>query len=551
MDKHTAIIAIPELDETTVKEARRIFYGYRDKHIISECSFDDDMWYLNNETAGFRFNFRIEPDRLKSFAERLCITEKEFMDYMKTYVICQMGELDLGSLRSFIHDAGKMICSDLDDPSSVAEGCNAYNVERFSEFLSIIPEADREEELADMLALFDEAEEYAQAGQTGDRRTLASFESYFRFGEILDRFWKESTDEDEKLFFFPVWMWWHISGVLPLRPCEFVVTPRDCLSEVNGRYTLSVRRNRKKGSGKTKSYRISSDFEISRYVIPESLAKEIKWYIDKTKDYPEELTHTLFVTETHYSMWERRAPYTSRFFSYINLKTCLRYFFNMIVSERYGYRVISRSESATLPDDNTIEYLCLGDTRHLSLINAIAEGVAPYVASMLAGHDNPEMTAHYYSNVIKYFECRTYRMFKKQIKGKQLYTLSVRKPKLPVKQSIKLANGGRCLSHATANGDYSDCYRVMGPGGELGFCMNCEFYADDSKTFSDSREMYVNSIENECRILEEVVKKVRLGKGDSEEIASVLLRLRDKEYSYQQYLIDKMEREDNGKKENL
>lgn len=63
--------------------------------------------------------------------------------------------------------------------------------------------------------------------------------------------------------------------------------------------------------------------------------------------------------------------------------------------------------------------------------------------------------------------------------------------------------------------------------------------------------MYVNSIENECRILEEVVKKVRLGKGDSEEIASVLLRLRDKEYSYQQYLIDKMEREDNGKKENL
>ena len=142
-------------------------------------------------------------------------------------------------------------------------------------------------------------------------------------------------------------------------------------------------------------------------------------------------------------------------------------------------------------------------------------------------------------------------MFKKQIKGKQLYTLSVRKPKLPVKQSIKLANGGRCLSHATANGDYSDCYRVMGPGGELGFCMNCEFYADDSKAFSDSREMYITSIENECRILEEVVKKVRLGKGNSEEIASVLLRLRDKEYSYQQYLIEKMEREDNGKKENL
>ena len=40
---------------------------------------------------------------------------------------------------------------------------------------------------------------------------------------------------------------------------------------------------------------------------------------------------------------------------------------------------------------------------------------------------------------------------------------------------------------------------------------------------------------------EEVVKKVRNGKGEPEEIVSVILRLRDNEYSYQQYLIEKME----------
>ena len=55
------------------------------------------------------------------------------------------------------------------------------------------------------------------------------------------------------------------------------------------------------------------------------------------------------------------------------------------------------------------------------------------------------------------------------------------------------------------------------------------------------KDIYVNKIENECHVLEEVVKKVRSGKGEPEEIVSVILRLRDKEYSYQQYLIEKME----------
>ena len=36
MDKHTAILAIPELDKTTVKEAKRLFFAYKDKNIIDD-----------------------------------------------------------------------------------------------------------------------------------------------------------------------------------------------------------------------------------------------------------------------------------------------------------------------------------------------------------------------------------------------------------------------------------------------------------------------------------------------------------------------------------
>lgn len=87
----------------------------------------------------------------------------------------------------------------------------------------------------------------------------------------------------------------------------------------------------------------------------------------------------------------------------------------------------------------------------------------------------------------------------------------------------------------------------MGPGGEVGFCKNCEYYKDDSNTFSDQKDVYVNKIENECRLLDEIVKKVRKEKGDIEDIIQVVLRLRDADYSYQQYLMEKMEEKENGK----
>lgn len=551
MDKHIEILAIPELDEITIKEARRIFFAYREKEIINQSRFDDDIWDLNNETSGYHFNFEIDSNKFKKFGKELHLTEDEFKEYLKTYIICRMGDLELGSLRRLIHDIKKVVQSDVSDTDSLLEVCTPETVGRVSEFFAMLPEECREEELSNLLVMFDEVEERSQVENAGKQRSLATFESYFRFDEIIKRFWNESNDEDEKLFFFPVWMWWNISGVLPLRPCEFVVTPRNCLNEIDGKYTLTVRRNRKKGTGKSKSYKISSDYELNRYSIPERLAKEIQWYLETTKDYPEEDTHTLFVTGTHYAMWERQAPYTSRLFSYMNLRTCLRYFFKMIVEDRYGYRVLYNNDGQALPNDNCIEYLHLGDTRHIALINLIAEGATPMVAMMLAGHGNPEMSSHYYSNITQLIECRTYRQYKKQIKGQQNYVLSKKKNTLPAKKSIPLGCGGRCYSEKVTNGDFCDCYKVVGPAGEVGFCKNCEFYRDDSKSFSDMKDIYKNKIENECHVLEEVVKKVRSGKGEPEEIISVILRLRDSDYSYRQYLLEKMEEEGNEQNKNI
>lgn len=110
--------------------------------------------------------------------------------------------------------------------------------------------------------------------------------------------------------------------------------------------------------------------------------------------------------------------------------------------------------------------------------------------------------------------------------------------------------GGYCYSRKVRDDDYSECYKVIGPTGEMGYCPNCDYYRNDDKGFHDAKKLYVKRIENEGKLLNEIVKQVRKGHGDMEDIASVLNRLNGATYSYERYLLETMEAE-NGKKESF
>lgn len=413
-----------------------------------------------------------------------------------------------------------------------------------SDFFSLLPDKEEDDAFQVFLERLDDAEDFARSSFCQGRRSLANFESYFRFDDILKDFWQNSSDEEEKLFFFPIWFWWNVSGVLPLRPREIILTPRDCLKKINGETHLIVRKNNIKGSQKKKAYKISVDYKTASYPIPQNIEKEIQWYLDKTSHCFENELNTLFTTVTHYWMWERSTPYTSRFFSYINLKTCLRYFYEVIISGKYGYRMLKITDKPvhTL-QENEIEFLHLGDTRHIAMINMIVEGATPVVSMLLAGHDNIETSAHYFSNITNLIECKTYRQYKKQLKGSQQYAISKTPTTFTSKDFTVLEDGSRCFSSKVKVHDFSDCYQVSGPVGEIGLCGNCVFHGEKNKLLVDTKNYYQNQINQEYALLQEVVQKVRKNNGEHEEINQVLLRLKDDCYSYAQYCMEKLKGE--------
>lgn len=540
MEKHDVTFAIPDLNETTVGDARKLFTAYRDRKVFLNASFEDQKWLACDEYARYGLNFSIDDEEYRAFRNSLDISKEDFEKYLKTFCVCEMGALAIGTIRSIVYGVKKVVRS-MNDESGIKSLDTVLNILQVADFFSILPVDPESKALTEILESLDDMEDTMYGNPSGNQRNLAAFESYFRFDEILKRFWAESQDEDEKLFFFPVWFWWNVSAVLPLRPREFILTPRSCITRVKGKYYLTVRRNKIKGSGKTKTYRLEGDYETFRYEIPESLAKEIRWYQKKTKNCAETDIHTLFVTDTHYSRWERHTPYNSRFFTYINMKTCLRYFYEEIVVKRYGYHVLYERGNSVLTDEKDINYLQLGDTRHIALINLIAEGATPMVAMMLAGHDNPDMSAHYYSNISTLIECRTYRQYKQLTGEKQSYHLSVPSGKLITGEFTILEDHSRCYSPGVRKGDFSDCYRTTGPGGEVGLCLSCGYHMDEGMSFRDAKDLYKEKINRQCENLTQIVSKVRKGRGEPEEIIQEILKLQDSAYSYQQYLREKME----------
>lgn len=541
-NKHfLTITVIPELDELTINDARRHFFAYKEKGIVRTGLFDEDKWILSDERDNRGFDFSLDEAKFHDFGAQFHLTSTEFKQCLKTFIVCNLGNLSLTSLQHIILAIKRVVYAANGEIASSLSESELPWLHYVTDFLSMLPAEGRNEAVDAMLQQCDDTWDRFCFSRAGKQRTLATFESYFRFHDALKRFWAESVNEEEKLFFFPAWLWWNITGVVPMRPHEFVLTPRDCLEVVDGKFYITLRKNKIKGSGKTKGYRISEDYQTVKYQIPAQLGKEIQWYLAKTRDCSDTEIGTLFATAMHYRMWQRSAPYTSRYFTYTNLKTCLRYYYKDILQGRYGYRVLMNYEGTVLPEDDVIEYIRLGDTRHIALINLIAEGASPVTAMLLAGHDNPAMSAHYYSNISTLVECRVYRQYRKMMSGEQVYALSGPQSKLCVGQATPCSYGGACYSSKAAHHDYSDCYRVTGPEGEMGYCPNCDYYRDNNKGFHDAKDIYKRRIETECSVLHEIVTQVRRGRGSTEEIASILNRLSSAAYSYEQYLLETME----------
>ncbi|MEW4353821.1 hypothetical protein AB1I63_02835 [Streptococcus pneumoniae] len=528
-----------EFDYAMIDYASECFEDYVEKGIILTQDFDSHKWQMTNEYANISFLFNINTFQYNRYYEPLFrVSYAEFVDYLKSFIVLSMDKHVLPSLQQFLRDIKRLVKETkqniLEDVTSIKISSPTLCID----FFSSLP-CYEDILLNQLMEKLDNMITTQYAFKPKQQRQLAQFQSYFTFNDILVDYWSKELSEEERLFYYPLYLWWQITAVLPLRPREFLLTPQDCLSENDGKFFLTLRRNNLKGKGKSVSHKISEDYYQTTYEIPQKLANSIQEYLSLTKDQVATELCTLFALDSHYKKWNRSAGSNNRFLTYTNLNTILKYFFKEIISERYGYMVHYINSPIRLKE-NEINYIHIGDTRHIAMINLIAEGSSPVTAMLLAGHDNVATSSHYFSNLSQFIECRSYQMYRKLTGSQTTYEISKSQPRYTIgKNFVQLDNKGRCYSPRYATGDFSDCLKVISSHAELGACTSCPFYRKLGKDYFSMDNSYKKSIDEEALIVDQAIKQVREGKGHIEEIGEALLKLKTVSHSYQEYLIAK------------
>lgn len=507
-------------DADVREKAKALFDEYRSGGIILNDSFADNEWKLTNQlqNIGISFNFN-ELNYHKNAEPWIGCNFDLFIDSVKTYVMFRLGSAAIGGVREVVNsfrlitevEESKLVSSVLMYPSHMAE------------LLSVLPGGTVRRDT--ILEELDERQwEHKTRIGKNRQRVLSELNTYFAFNDAIQKFWTSAAD-DERLFWFPLYLWWTLTAILPLRTTEFLLTPRDCLSVCNGRNMIALRRTLQKGGNRKLSYRIDKDYETVRYMIPDKMAGDITWYLENTSGMKATSLSTLFVQEPHYIRFGMKPNTVLGYYTYGNLSTCLRHFQDGVMG------VDAESK------------IRLGDTRHLAMISLILSGGSPLICKELAGHEDINISSHYYSNISSFIECATFEARRKS----RAWRADLIERRMPARKGLSpsiAVEGGFCDSNVYGRGEIYDCIKNIGADGELGNCRYCPHFVDGK---SGVRLVYANPHEQKERVdrdseyLLQTIEAVRLGIGLLEDIRSALLRLQQSGVWYGRCLQNELE----------
>jgi len=514
--KVSRALPLTDVGDDTIKRARAVFDDYKARSVILNDGFEDEAWSFTNQAH--IVNISLVANGGDSIQDWLGCGIDDYRNCIRAYIVFNLGELELSSMRTIVNLFNKIPALPADGAAELMKDAN-----HAAKLLQLLPGGNERRDA--VIAALDENASKYNCGRDSQQRTLAEFQTYLKFNKIVDGFWSQS-DAQQRLFYFPLYFWWRLTAILPLRPTEFLLTPRDCMDG----NTLTVRRTRLKGGGRKIGYRIDDDYEVFKYTLNSGLACELRKYIDATESLPDTEISTLFRLDPCCGRPISVAQGQNRYYTYQHLRNCLRSFYDEIVREQ----------------DPKLDTVNLGDTRHLAMISLICSGGSPTICMELAGHADIVASSHYYTNFSKFVECVTINRFRAS-KGGDAEIAGIAKYTIARSAGAHRVDGGYCAAQSVKDGDVRECLKVMDGKGRIGECPCCAHYYPDNQGLR--MELFdtdngKDQLDLDSRHLIRMIELVRKGIGYSEDIGSALLRLQRSCDRYGKCLWEKYERGD-------
>ncbi|WP_219376029.1 site-specific integrase [Bacillus mycoides] len=395
-------------------EAQILFEEYSDVKAFNKTgSFEDNIWmfteFINGQT--YYFNF----DSFKSFLTfNTKLSVNEFTLVLKCwtisnlnsktplvtyklfnylYSICRLTKgfrnnfeevielIKAGQIYSKKHSKSSKYIAKTVSPETTLRFVNSFL--SFSKFYTSLPVNQHYIEILE--------NEKNKIQTHISNRDLPSPKEVLNFKDCIEYFFitSQNTITDTSALttltkFFPVILWWDLTSIIPMRPSEFCLIKRDCLSFKDNTLTfprLKQKRNKKK---------IREELVYDTLPIPKELQAKITQYISLTTKYETSeylISFKAFKTLTLKNI-KSSVNYNQKVFNRHYLGKLIDCFYTEIIKNRYNLEFNSQ--------------LRPGDLRHIAIISMMMQGYDRVEIERLAGHFDIN-TQYSYVNHMKFW----------------------------------------------------------------------------------------------------------------------------------------------------
>lgn len=397
--KNTAVTKkeVMVFDMNNLQQYKEDFSKLVDENIISGV-YESDSWSGIGDKYVRRFEF-------KEFEYN-----KPIYEALKAFCVTQLyhNRTSIDTVKNYFSQVKKVI--------KITKNFDVNYITRLDDILDEYNESTVKELLAGvvhylLLNPVNDAKEYLETlsfreewnSSASTPRTLPPATSIIAFSNVIEDYFKKAT-ENQKVRFYPIYIWWRITSIIPMRPTEFLRIKRDCLDAKDG-YSMQITRKKKKPNPLSKKAQVPF---CDTFNITKEINDLICDYIDKAGISDETFLFPLTVY-SRYSKWEKSVLNISTHkdrFNYNHLKNLLSQFYTEVVSEQYD--IVNSVDELTEDNQQSIVKLKLGDTRHLAFCSLMLQGFNPLTIASLGGHRSLDSQMNYHRHLDSYIDCQVY-----------------------------------------------------------------------------------------------------------------------------------------------
>ncbi|MBU3187890.1 hypothetical protein [Clostridium estertheticum] len=245
------------------------------------------------------------------------------------------------------------------------------------------------------------------------KRELPPYKSIVWFDDIINEY-STNCDIEDKLIYMPLFLWWKITNVIPLRVLEFLQLKKNCcwFDENKKEYYIKVPRLKQKYNpvGRIGQVKILHELKITK-----DIYDLIQEYIKLTSGYIQEESEFLLnkIILANVSQYNNSKHVVNDRASYDQITHLLSKFYDDVIKVKYGFNVVKNKADINEENlSNTLIKVKLGDTRHLAFCSMMLQGFNPLSIAQIGGHETLAAQNHYISHLNEFSDANVLMLTK-------------------------------------------------------------------------------------------------------------------------------------------